>query len=38
MIDQRKRKRPDDYFTDWKEREALAEAHDTDGGQVSPRA
>ncbi|MGB0222551.1 MAG: glyceraldehyde-3-phosphate dehydrogenase [Luminiphilus sp.] len=26
MIDQRKRKRPDDYFTDWKEREALAEA------------
>lgn len=26
MIEQRKRKRPDDYFTDWKEREALAEA------------
>ncbi len=26
MTDQRKRERPDDYFSDWKEREALAEA------------
>jgi glyceraldehyde 3-phosphate dehydrogenase len=25
-VDSRKRKRPDDYFVDWKEREALAEA------------
>ena len=26
MINQRSRKRPDDYFSDWKQREALAEA------------
>ena len=26
MTDDRKRPRPDDYFSDWKEREALAEA------------
>ena len=26
MTDQRKRERPDDYFSDWKEREALAES------------
>ena len=26
MTDQRKRERPDNYFSDWKEREALAEA------------
>lgn len=26
MTDQRKRQRPDDYFADWKQREALAEA------------
>ena len=26
MAPQRKRQRPDDYFVDWKEREALAES------------
>ena len=26
MAEQRKRERPEDYFADWKEREALAEA------------
>jgi len=26
VTDQRKRERPDNYFSDWKEREALAEA------------
>ena len=26
MTEQRKRSRPSDYFSDWKEREALAEA------------
>ena len=26
MVEQRKRSRPDDYFGDWKKREALAES------------